>query len=456
MPLKTIILAAGQGTRMRSSMPKVLHEIASKPLLGHVYETANSIPDNHIAIVYGHGGEQLLNTLGDWPVKWFEQTEQLGTGHAVEQALGHIEDSDQVVILYGDVPLLRRQTIIELLQALEAQSVSLLTIDLDNPFGYGRIVRDASGKVTRIVEEKDATDREKSITETNTGVMAVGGADLRRWIDKLENNNAQNEFYLTDIIALAVGDGFSVNTVHPQSPEEVAGVNTRQQLAVLERAYQMNHAQQLMEQGVTLVDPSRFDLRGTIVAIGQDVVIDINVVLQGDIKLGNRVQIGPNCCLTNVVIEDDSVIEANSVVQDAHIGTNNVIGPFARIRPGTCLAEDVKVGNFVEVKKSNIGKGSKVNHLSYIGDSDIGEQVNVGAGTITCNYDGANKFKTIIKDGAFIGSDTQLVAPVVVGKNATIGAGSTITRDAPDDALTLTRSKQQSIHNWKRPQKDKK
>lgn len=441
---------------MRSKLPKVLHTLAGKTLLQHVYETANALNHNNIAIVYGHGGEALISECSTMTAQWYEQAEQLGTGHAVEQALEHVGLSDHVLILYGDVPLLSVETIEQLLQCLPSDGLSLLTVKLENPHGYGRIVRDQNGVVLRIVEEKDATDAERQLQETNTGVMVLHGHDLIRWIGQLDNANAQQEFYLTDLIEMAVVEGKTIHTVHPKSPVEVTGVNSRQQLAQLEREYQRLVATNLMAEGVGFMDPARFDLRGSINSIGHDVLFDVNVVLEGDITIGNNVRIGPNCHLKNVQIGDDSFIESNSVLEDAVVGPNNVIGPFARLRPGTELGKDVKIGNFVEIKKTVIGVGSKVNHLSYVGDAEIGAGVNVGAGTITCNYDGVNKYKTIIRDGAFIGSDTQLVAPVVVGKNATIGAGSTVTRDAPDDSLTLSRSKQQSIAGWKRPEKESK
>ena len=454
MSLKTIILAAGQGTRMRSALPKVLHCIAGRPLLQHVIESAQNLDSNSIAVVYGHGGDRVKLSFVDQNLCWFEQAEQLGTGHAVEQALPHVDDNDTVFILYGDVPLLKSSTLEHLLALVDSSTMALLTVDLDNPTGYGRIIRDEEGCVTAIVEQKDASDDQLTIAETNTGVMALKGRDLKRWLAQLENDNAQGEFYLTDVIALAVADGYIVATAQPEDFTEVSGVNNKQQLAVLERVYQKRVTDSLMAQGVGFLDPSRFDLRGSISSIGQDVIFDVNVVLEGELSLGSDIRIGPNCYLKNVTINDGVTIEANSIIEDAHIGRANVIGPFARIRPGTHLSENVKVGNFVEIKKTTVGQGSKINHLSYVGDSIVGADVNIGAGTITCNYDGANKFQTTIKDGAFIGSDTQLVAPVVIGERATIGAGSTITRDAPDNALTLTRGKQQSIAAWKRPQKE--
>lgn len=455
MNLITIILAAGKGTRMRSQLPKVLHQIAEKPLLKHVHDTAIQLENNIIHIVIGHGAKLVKQKLSDLSVNWIEQTEQLGTGHAVQQVSDQISDESIALILYGDVPLLKVETLQLLLSKINEKTLALLTVDLQNPTGYGRIVRDDSGNVVRIVEEKDATETEKQITEGNTGILAVQGKALKKWLFQLGNNNAQGEYYLTDIIALAVADGFEIATSSPQNEDEVLGVNDKLQLAYLERVYQWQQAQNLMRQGVTLRDPNRFDLRGSLEA-GQDVEIDVNVIFEGENRIGNNVKIGANCSIKNATIGDDVIILANCVIENAEIGANSRIGPFARLRPETVLATDTHIGNFVEIKKSHIGQGSKVNHLSYIGDSLVGKKVNIGAGTITCNYDGVNKFQTIIEDGAFIGSDTQLVAPVTVGKNATIGAGSTITKDTPDDQLTLSRSKQLSVPHWQRPVKKEK
>jgi bifunctional UDP-N-acetylglucosamine pyrophosphorylase/glucosamine-1-phosphate N-acetyltransferase len=452
MALEIIILAAGQGTRMKSALPKVLHRIADKSLLEHVHALATSLHADKISIVYGHGGEQVLKKLAHLDVVWAEQKQQLGTGHAVMQVADGIGDDATVLILYGDVPLLRKDTVERLLPFAEAGDLGLLTVDLDDPHGYGRIVRDAAGRVLRIVEEKDATPEERAIVEGNTGILAVNGARLKRWLNRLENNNAQGEFYLTDVIALAVEDGLIVSTAQPADADEVLGVNNRQQLAHLERAYQHAQAERLMAAGVTLRDPARFDVRGTVEA-GRDVEIDVNVILEGRVAIGERVRIGPNTLIRDSEIGDDVEIFANCVIENAVVGRASRIGPFARLRPETALAEEVHIGNFVEVKKSTIAAGSKANHLSYIGDSVVGSGVNIGAGTITCNYDGANKHQTIIEDGAFIGSDTQLVAPVRVGKNATIGAGTTLTMDAPENALTLSRVKQMTLEGWQRPTK---
>ncbi len=435
MELSVVILAAGQGSRMRSKLPKVLHKLAHKPLLTHV-------------------GEVVRDALSARKVSWVKQEEQLGTGHAVAQAVPALVDDHVVLVLYGDVPLTTKATLQQLLAQVSATSMGLLTAVLANPHGYGRIVRNSDNVVQCITEEKDASAEVREITEVNTGILAVFGGKLKEWLGRLKNNNAQGEYYLTDIIAMAVNDGIEVKTSHAGAVEEVEGINNRSQLARIERYYQQQQAEQLMAAGVTMKDPARFDLRGT-VETGIDVTIDVNVIFEGDVVLGDNVAIGANCVLINSTVGDGSVILPNSIIENSVIGAECAIGPFARIRPETQLADKVKIGNFVEVKKAQVGEASKINHLSYVGDSIVGKDVNIGAGTITCNYDGANKHLTEIGDGAFIGSDSQLVAPVKIGAGATIGAGSTITSDTPEDTLTLTRSKQKSIDSWTRPQKKK-
>jgi bifunctional UDP-N-acetylglucosamine pyrophosphorylase / glucosamine-1-phosphate N-acetyltransferase len=453
MLIKTIILAAGQGTRMRSTRPKVLHEIANKALLQHVYETSQSLENNSIYIIYGHGGETVKAQLSHFTAGWIEQKPQLGTGHAVQQAAGHIEDSDTVLILYGDVPLLKASTLNTLLNNVTEKSLALLTVELDDPTGYGRIIRDQNNTVVKIVEQKDASPAELLIKEGNTGILACNGKFLKQWLSRLSNNNAQQEYYLTDVIEMAVADGFRIETTLATNQDEVLGVNNRSQLAHLERVYQCEQTEKLMVHGVTLRDPNRVDIRGEFAELGQDIDVDINVIFEGVNHIGSNVKIGANCIIKNSKIANDVEILPNSLIEDSVVGAHSRIGPFARIRPQTELSEHVHIGNFVEIKKTTVSQGSKINHLSYVGDSEVGSGVNIGAGTITCNYDGVNKFKTVIGDGAFIGSNSQLVAPVTIGKNATVGAGSTITRDTPEGKLTLSRVKQFTIETWQRPVK---
>lgn len=449
--LSVVILAAGKGTRMYSDLPKVLHPIAGKPMVKHVIDTAKQLSAKQIHLIYGHGGDLLQQRLSAEPVNWVLQAEQLGTGHAMQQAAPFFADDENILMLYGDAPLITATTLEKLIAAKPENGIALLTVVLDNPTGYGRIIRE-NGSVVAIVEQKDANSEQLKIQEINTGVMVASGASFKKWLSQLENNNAQGEYYITDVIAMANRDGYKVETVQATNLMEVEGANNRLQLAALERYYQKTQAEKLLLAGVTIIDPARFDLRGT-VTHGKDVVIDVNVILEGAIQLGNNVKIGAGSVLKNVVLGDNVEIKPYSVLEDSVIGESADVGPFARLRPGTELAAKAHVGNFVEIKKSTIGEGSKVGHLTYIGDSEIGANVNIGAGTITCNYDGANKFKTIIGDNVFVGSDTQLVAPVTVASGATIGAGSTITKDVAADELVITRVPQRHIQGWQRPTK---
>ncbi len=452
--LSIVILAAGQGKRMCSDLPKVLHTLAGRSLLSHVVTTARSLQPQQLVVVYGHGGEQVQQAFGtETDIQWAHQAQQLGTGHALQQALPFLPSDGTTLVLYGDVPLTSATTLQQLL-ATAGDQVGLLTDHLAQPQGYGRIVRDTAGQICAIVEEKDATPEQKTITEINTGILALPNRYLAGWLSRLSNSNAQGEYYLTDVIALAVADGVAVHGCVVPSSWQAAGVNSKLQLAELERIYQRQQANLLLEAGVQLADPNRFDLRGEL-RCGKDVFIDINVVIEGVVELGDGVTIGPNCVLRDVTIAAGTEVAAFSHLQQAQVGASCRLGPYARLRPGAELADQVHIGNFVEVKKSHIAQGSKVNHLSYIGDAVIGAGVNVGAGTITCNYDGVNKFTTRIADGAFIGSGTMLVAPVVVEENATIGAGSVISKTAPANALTVARSKAITLSNWKRPQKIK-
>jgi bifunctional UDP-N-acetylglucosamine pyrophosphorylase/glucosamine-1-phosphate N-acetyltransferase len=452
--MNVVILAAGMGKRMQSALPKVLHPLAGKPLLSHVVDTARALSPSRVCIIYGHGGEMVPQRIGAPDLSFAKQEPQLGTGHAVMQAVPHLRDDVPTLILYGDVPLTTTHSLQQLLDSAGADKLAVLTVELDDPTGYGRIVR-RDGKIVGIVEQKDASESERAIREVNTGIMVAPTAKLKKWLDNLSNDNAQREYYLTDIVACAVEDGVPVVSAQPSAAWETLGVNSKVQLAELERIHQCNIAGALLEQGVTLADPARIDVRGTLMC-GRDVTIDINCVFEGKVELEDGVSIGAHCVIRNARIASGANIKPFCHIEDATVGAQSAIGPYARLRPGTELAEDVHIGNFVEVKNSRIAAHSKANHLAYIGDATVGSRVNIGAGTITCNYDGANKFQTIIEDDAFIGSDTQLVAPVRVGKGATLGAGTTLTKDAPEGKLTVSRAKQVTIESWQRPVKLKK
>jgi bifunctional UDP-N-acetylglucosamine pyrophosphorylase/glucosamine-1-phosphate N-acetyltransferase len=451
VPLSVIILAAGLGKRMRSEVPKVLQPLAGRPMVAHVIERAQELAPDGIHVVYGHGGEHVRAAFADAGFHWWLQSKQLGTGHATSQAMPGVPENHTVLVLCGDVPLIRSASLRRLLDA--GAGVAVMTVTLPDPTGYGRIVR-RNGKVVAIVEERDATPTQAKITEVNTGLMAVPAARLKRWLGQLHNDNSQGEYYLTDIIAMAFAEGVDVLGVQIDAPDEVLGINDKVQLAEAERAFQRAAAHDLMQKGVTLADPGRLDIRGR-VTVGSDVFIDVGVVLSGDVHLGDRTQVGANCVITDSRLGADNIVHPNSVLDGVTTEAGCEIGPFARLRPGAELATKAKVGNFVEIKKSHVGSGSKVNHLSYIGDTTIGTQANVGAGTITCNYDGAAKHRTTIGDGAFIGSGVMLVAPVEVGSGATIGAGSTITKNVPAETLTVARARQADVRGWKRPRKAK-
>lgn len=448
-----VILAAGKGTRMYSELPKVLHLLAGKPMVQHVIDTAKSVGASDIHLVYGHGGDLLKEKLGEQNLNWVLQAEQLGTGHAMQQAAPHFQDDEDIIMLYGDVPLIAKDTLQRLIEARPEGGIGLLTVILDNPTGYGRIIRE-NGEVVGIIEQKDATEEQRKIQEINTGIMVASGKDFKRWLSQLDNNNAQGEYYITDVIALAHKEGNKIETVHPSRLSEMEGVNNRLQLAALERIYQREQAEKLLLAGVMLIDPERFDIRGTLTH-GRDIIIDTNVIIEGNVTLGNNVHIQSGCILKNCVIGDNSVISPYSVIENSELSAECTVGPFARLRPGAKLAAKAHVGNFVEMKNASLGVGSKAGHLTYLGDAQIGENVNIGAGTITCNYDGANKYKTIIGDDVFVGSDTQLIAPVSVANGATIGAGTTVTRDVNEGELVVSRVKQVHIKNWQRPVKKK-
>ncbi|QYK12932.1 bifunctional UDP-N-acetylglucosamine diphosphorylase/glucosamine-1-phosphate N-acetyltransferase GlmU [Shewanella rhizosphaerae] len=454
MALNVVILAAGKGTRMRSDLPKVLHPIAHKSMVQHVIDTAHQLGSEAIQLVYGYGADKLKTRLGEQTLNWVLQAEQLGTGHAVAQANDNIGDDDTVLILYGDVPLIQASTLEALLAVRDANGLAILTVNLPDPTGYGRIVREA-GKVVGIIEQKDANEEQLKINEINTGIMAAPGKQLKAWLGQLSSDNAQGEYYLTDIVSMAHSDGVSITTAQPESAIEVEGANNRVQLAQLERAYQARAAEKLMLEGANLRDPARIDVRGD-VTVGMDVMIDVNVVFQGKVTIGNNVTIGAGAILIDCEIGDNAEIKPYSIIENAIVGEAASAGPFARLRPGAELKRDAHIGNFVEMKKAVLGEGSKAGHLAYIGDAQVGAGVNIGAGTITCNYDGANKHLTVIEDDVFVGSDTQLVAPVTIGKGATLGAGSTITRDVAADELVITRVKQRHLTGWTRPVKQKK
>ena len=450
--LQVVILAAGQGKRMRSGLPKVLHPLAGKPMLAHVLDTSASLHPAHTCVVIGHGGERVKEAFEGRPIAWAVQEQQLGTGHAVMQALPHVPGAGVMLVLYGDVPLIAAETLAALVHAAQGGALALLTQHLDEPRGYGRIVRDGGGRVARIVEEKDASEAERRIREVNTGILAVPRDKLERWLAGLRNDNAQGEYYLTDVVAAAVADGVAIEVRHPRAAHECLGVNSKAELASLERRIQMDKANQLLEQGVTLADPARIDVRGEL-ACGRDVSIDINCIFEGRVELGDGVRVGPGCVLRDVVVGAGTEIKPYSLLEETRVGRDARIGPFARTRPGTELSNEVHIGNFVEVKASTFGARSKANHLAYVGDSSVGSDVNIGAGTITCNYDGARKHRTVIEDDVHIGSDVQLIAPVTVGRGATIGAGATISKDVPPGGLTLTQKHQVSKPDWKRPKK---
>jgi bifunctional UDP-N-acetylglucosamine pyrophosphorylase/glucosamine-1-phosphate N-acetyltransferase len=454
-PLHVVILAAGQGKRMKSRLPKVLHRLAGRTLLEHVVTASRSLEPAAIHVVYGHGGRQVPESHAALEVRWVEQSEQRGTGHAVEQAMPAIPDEATVLVLYADTPLIDAGTLRDTIAATAGGSIALITAEIEDASGYGRILRADDGGMVGIVEDGDASESERGIREINTGILAAGAERLRGWLSRLDENNAQGERYLTDVIAMAVADGVGVNSAKPATIEEVLGINDRGQLAMLDRYYQRRKAEQLMREGVTIMDPARLDIRGE-VDIARDVSLDVNVILEGRVVIAEGATVGPNCVIKNAEIGPGSEIRANTIIEEATVGADCRIGPYARLRPGTDLAEEVHIGNFVEVKNTRVERGSKANHLTYLGDSRVGKDVNVGAGTITCNYDGAEKHPTIIEDNVFVGSGVELVAPITVHAGATIGAGATVTKDVPSGVLSVSRGRQTTIENWTRPSKKNK
>ena len=451
MAFSVVILAAGKGTRMKSALPKVLHKIGGLPMVQRIINTVTDMNSQAVHLVYGHGGDQLKAALTGDNLNWCLQAEQLGTGHAVAQAVPHIRDDEDVLVLVGDAPLIQQSTLERLVAVKQTADLALLTVELDDPTGMGRIVREGDN-IVAIVEHKDATEEQRAIKEINTGMMMMAGADLKRWLGQLSNDNAQGEYYLTDVIAMAANEGKAIKAAHPDASVETEGVNNRAQLATLERALQARQANALMMSGATLADPARIDIRGSL-ETGTDVIIDVNCVFEGDVKLGNNVVIGPNCILKNCSVDDNAVIEANSIIEQAEVGVACTVGPYGRLRPGAVMKANAKVGNFVEMKKAVLGEGAKANHLTYLGDAEVGANANIGAGTITCNYDGVNKSKTRIGENAFIGSNSALVAPVSIGDGATVGAGSVVTKTVEDSELAIARAKQRNIKEWQRPTK---
>lgn len=452
MSWEVIVLAAGQGTRMHSALPKVLHPLGGEPLLGHVLRAAGRLKPDRVHVVYGHGGERVRESSDDDSINWVLQKEQLGTGHAVQQVLPHVGDDKRILILYGDVPLITAP-LLEALCEAGRDAPAVMTVELPDPSGYGRIIRDETGRIVRIVEEQDASEAERAVPEVNTGFIAAPARSLKDWLSRVDNDNRKGEYYLTDIVGVAVEEGATINDVRARDPWDVSGVNRRSELALLEREYQKRRALELADRGVTVMDPYRLDIRGEVEA-GRDCVIDVNVILEGRVVLGDNVNVGANCRLADVRIGDNVTIKPNSIVEEAVVGSESWIGPFARVRPGTRIGENVHVGNFVELKQAELADRAKVNHLSYVGDASVGADANIGAGVITCNYDGARKHRTRIGDDAFIGSNSQLVAPVRIGRGATVGAGSTITQDVPDNTLAVSRARQRNIPGWKRPSEE--